>query len=247
MSWLVSILVALISGVAGLFLAGFIANACVSWYQISSREGASGYFVIAVAMTGGIAGMFLGLITARMIAWSYRPGFGPELIGSLSMLLLVAGVAAWLCRALADVAPTRDGCELNLEVEFRFANTYAPEQPPTAVGDWEFTFASISGRTRRAHWVGEIQSVDARFEDGQWIVPTHITLATERGSRMVTLAPRTATEVMSFALPLPARPGPEYEQWSEWLPRQQAHGQPWPADKMSYRFRVVKIPLANES
>jgi len=40
---------------------------------------------------------------------------------------------------------------------------------------------------------------------------------------------------------LPGHPGREYEHWSEWLPKQQSDGQPWPADKLSYRFRVKKV------
>ena len=64
MTWLVSVLVALICGVVGLFLGGFIANSCVTWYQISSREGESGYFVIFIAIGGGIAGLILGFIAA---------------------------------------------------------------------------------------------------------------------------------------------------------------------------------------
>ncbi len=62
MTWLVSLLVACICGVLGMLHAGVIANACVSWYQVSSREGESGYFVIFIAMGGGIAGLIPGLI-----------------------------------------------------------------------------------------------------------------------------------------------------------------------------------------
>ncbi len=243
MTWLVSILVALISGLVGLFLAGFIANACVSWYHIPSREGESGYFVIFIALGGGIAGLILGFVAARMTAWNYEPGFGKELLGALSSVLLTAGVSALMCRVLADVPPKIDGCELQFEVEFRFPDTLGPESPPTAEGDWQFTFASLSGRTRRKYCEGTIQTTSARHENGHWIVPTQAKLFTERGSRSVTLSLRDATEVMGFMLPLPARPGTEFEQWSDWLPRQQASGQLWPADKMSCRFRVQKILL----
>jgi hypothetical protein len=103
--------------------------------------------------------------------------------------------------------------------------------------------ASLAGQSRRKSRDGEIQTAAARFENGQWIVPTQVYLFTERGKRNVMLARRQATEVVSFLLPLPARPGHEFEEWSAWTPRQQANGQPWPADKMSCRFRVQKIPL----
>lgn len=76
MTWIYSLLTAALSGVAGLFLAGFIANACVSWYHISSREGGSGYFVMFLGIGGGMAGFIIGFIAARMVASHYGPGFG---------------------------------------------------------------------------------------------------------------------------------------------------------------------------
>ena len=246
MTWLVSIFVAIISGALSLLLSGLIANACVSWYQISSREGQSGFFVVFIAIGGGIAGSVLGLVAARMVAGKYGPGFGYELLGALSVVLLTAGLSALICRMLADIPPMIDGRELNLEVEFRFPDSIRSEKPPTADGDWLFTFASDSGQTRRKYCSGTIQTTEARFEKGQWIVPTQVELFTARGIRSVTLSQRDATEVMSFLLPLPAKPSAKFEQWSDWLPLQQANGQPWPSDKMSCRFRVQKAPSAME-
>lgn len=244
MTWLISFLAAALSGLASVFLAGFIANAFVSWYHVSSREGASGYFVMFTGISGGIAGLIIGFIAARFIASHYGPGFGKELAGALGTVLILAGVSVSLCRLLADVAPRIDGRELNLEVEFRFPNSITGKTPPTAEGsDWVFTLASLSGHSRRSYREGEIQTGAVRFENGQWIVPAQVPLFTERGKRNVMLARRQATEVTSFLLPLPARPGSEFEEWSAWIPRQQANGQPWPADKMSCRFRVQKIPL----
>jgi hypothetical protein len=247
MTWLVSILVAFICGMLGLFLGGFIANSCVSWYQVSSREGASGFFVVFIALGGGIAGLILGFITARLIAWNFGPGFGREFLGAMAAVLFVSGVSALICRVLADIPPTLDGHELTLEVEFRFPNTFGSNRPPTSEGDWQFTFASLSGQARRTYRDGIIQTAAARHENGQWIVPTQVELFTERGGRSVTLALRDATEVMGFLLPLPPRPNAAFEQWSDWLPRQQANGHSWPPDKMSCRFRVQKsIDLTKE-
>ena len=245
MTWVVSILVALISGVVGLLVAGFIANACVTWYQISSREGASGYFVIFFALVGGVASCIVGLIVARLIASSYGAGFVKELAAALGSVLLLAAFSMLLSRLFADVPPTIDGQELNLEVEFRFPNVHSSNQHPIVGDDWQFIFASIAGGMRRDYREGTIDKAAARFEAGQWIVPTRVELFTERGQRAVTLATRDATDVMGFLLPLPARPGRSYETWSEWLPRQQANGEPWSADKASYRFRIQKVSLPN--
>lgn len=242
MTWLTSFIAALISGAAGLFLAGFIANACVSWYHVSSREGASGYFVIFTAIGGGIVGLIIGLITARIVAAHFGAGFLKEFGGALVVVLVIAGVSAALCRLLADVAPTIDGRELTLEVEFRFPTTANAGQPPTAKGEWRFQLDSISGHTQRNYRSGEIKTNAARFEAGRWIIPAEVFLFTERGKRCISLR-HDDQDAGGFLLALPRRPGREFEQWSNWLPRQQASGQPWPADKMSYRFRVQKVPL----
>jgi hypothetical protein len=242
MNWVVSILSAVIAAMVGSLLAGFVANACVTWYQIPSREGASGYFVVFIGLLGGIAGFAVGLTVSRFIAWNYGSNFGRELGGALGAVLLIAGVSALLCRVFADVPPKIGGRELTIEVEFRFPNTYSSEKPPAVEDDWQFLFASLSGNVRRTYREGTVKVHDARFEDGHWIVPASAPLFTERGRRSVTLAQRESTEAVGFVLPLPARPGPEFEHWSEWLPRHLPGGSPWPADKMSCRFRVQMVP-----
>lgn len=242
MSWLISIFAAFLTGVASLFLAGLISNSCVSWYSISSREGAAGYFVIFTAIGGGIAGFIIGLITARIVAANYSAGFLTQLGAALGVVLLISGGTALLCRLLADVPPTIDGQELTLEVEFRFPASTNTATPPTAEGEWTFQLSSIAGYTQRTSDTGKVATDKARLENGRWIVPTEVLLFTERGKRSVTLYRKETKDVFGFLIPLPRRPGKAFETWSEWFPRQQHDGQPWPEDKMSCRFRVQKIP-----
>src|SRR5437868_2780235 len=120
MSWVSSIIVSILAAIAGALLAGVIASACVSWYHVTSREGAAGYFVVFTGLGGGVAGLFVGLVTARIIAAGYGPGFLKELGGALGVELAIAGIAVLLCRIFADVPPEIEGQRLNLEVEFRF-------------------------------------------------------------------------------------------------------------------------------
>ncbi|GEM_PF-713111 len=242
MSWFISIIAAVLAGLVALFLTGLISNACVSWYHISSREGASGYFVIFNSLAGGIVGIVIGLITARIIAGNFGSGFGKELGAALGVVLVIAWVSAALCRMLADVPPRIDGRYLTLEVEFRFPEPSNAGRPPTAEGEWNFQLGSVAGHTRRAHLDGSVKTELARFEAGRWIVPAEVALFTERGRRTIGLQ-RDGHDVGGFLVPLPSRPGKSFENWSDWLPRQQADGSPWPSDKMSYRYRVQKVPL----
>ena len=247
MSWFISLLVALLSGAASLFIAGFIANVCVSWYDISSREGASGFFVIYMALFGSIIGAVIGLIVARQTAGYAGPGFWKELPAALGVILVIAGMVTLLCRLYADVPPTIDGRELMLQVEFRFPDTPESTTEPTSTGNWQFTFSSLAGYESRRSTEGKILHDAARLEGKRWIVPAEAELFTERGKRCVMLAQRDAPEVTSFLLPLPRRPGKEYEDWSQWLPLQQADGSPWPSSKASCRFRVQRVADATDS
>ena len=244
MPWAISFLVAVLGGVSSLFLAGFVANACISWYRVTNREGAAGYFVVFIALGGGFAGLIVSFITAQIIAATWEPGFPKELGGVLCVLLLIAGIATIVCRLLAHVPPTIDGQELNLEVEFRFPSGNATTKPPTAEGEWQVQLDPLT-RSNPGTWymTGEIDTAAARLENSQWIVPTKMQLFTARGKRCVRIYKIGDEAAFGFMLPVPRHPGKDFEPWSGWFPRQQANGQPWPPDKMSCRYRVqIKPP-----
>src|SRR5215470_9084510 len=99
MNWMISTFVALLTGGLGLFVAGFVAAGCVHWYHISGFEGKSGYFMGAIAILGGTAAFFIGLVISRVIAATATPGFLKEVAFSLAMVLVMGSVAAlisWL-------------------------------------------------------------------------------------------------------------------------------------------------------
>ena len=119
MSWLSTICIAVLTGVLGLFAAGFIGAGCVSWYRISGFEGKSGYFMAAIALLGGILGTIIGFATSRLLAAGAAPGFLKGLGLSWGIVLLVGGVAALVSWMLADIPPKLNGQTLELEVEIR--------------------------------------------------------------------------------------------------------------------------------
>ena len=52
MYWFLSIFIGILTAVVGAIGAGFVANAAVDWYHITSREGAPGYFVVFMGLVG---------------------------------------------------------------------------------------------------------------------------------------------------------------------------------------------------
>lgn len=242
MPWLISLSAAALAGIIGLVLAGFIANACVSWFSVSSREGQSGYFVIFNSLFGGVLAFIIGLIAARVVASYAGSDFLKECGAAVGAVVGIAGLLTVFFRFIADVEPTLDGRPLNLEVEYRFPVTATAEASPTSTGAWEFQLHSIVGGVRRGSQRGEVKTAEARREEGRWIVPCLVRIFTERGDRAIQLS-KDGADLGGFLVSLPARPNKSFETWSVWFPRQQADGSPWPDDKFSYRFRIQKEPL----
>jgi len=234
MGWLGSILVAVLTGGLGLLAAGLVMNLCVGWYRVSHFEGKAGYAVVAVALLGGIAGLVLGLVVARL---------APGSLGSLGVLgtafgivILAGALSAAIARALADIPPTIDGKELTLEVEVRLPRG-ASVSPR---GESYLHLHSVVRGVARRSRLGELRPAEARLEDGRWIVPGSAHVFTERGLRSLGIV-LSGQAPFGFTVPLPARPRPGNETWSEWLPRPRVPDPPWPDSKPSFRFRVRRV------
>jgi len=65
---LLTLTVGLLTAIAACLGAGVVAAVCVSWYHITSREGASGYFVVAMGLLGFVSGAVIGVVCARVVA-----------------------------------------------------------------------------------------------------------------------------------------------------------------------------------
>lgn len=233
MSWLLSILAAVLSAGLGLGGGGWIANKCVSWYSISSREGQSGYFVIFFALAGGVAGLVLGLILSRVVVAMDGAAWASVLVPIACMPVLLAA-ALWISWARADIEPTIGGKPLCLEIEFR--SPPASIAPAPSEAD-RFTLHSVSSwkRVARRSVPGEIRWSSLKRNEDRWLLTCGVDLFTYRGERVVSVNVGGIDE--GFGVPVPSSPGAEYMQWSQWLPRERPDGKP-PVNKLTYRFRV---------
>lgn len=238
MNWPLSLLVGFLSGIAGLFSAGWVTSLHGGWHQVSNREGSLGYLIVFMALLGGAACFVAGLVVARTVAAGAEPGFGKALGIALGLVVGVTGLAIGLSRLTADIPPTRDGQDLVLEVEFRLpVGAASPKDHP---GDPRCELGVVSGGTRVTSRRGRLDVEAAREEDGRWIVPATFDLYTSSRDRTIEAA-FGDEEVGRFLLPLPGKPGPEHETWSSWKPEPRAGDPVWPETKPSFRFRVVKV------
>ena len=239
MGWLASLAIALLTGILSLFASGFVAALAVDWYRISSFEGGSGFFVVFLAMFGGMAGTVIGLIAARVSAARPQPSFIKGLGTSagvvLALLLVIAGVA----RLLADVPPEIDGDTLLLHVELR-----SPAGDTTDLGGLpgvpyvRMGALAPFSNVQRVSGDGPLWIDDLRREDGRWIVPGVVEIFTSRGKKIVDVG--VGDKVLAgFLTPLPGSPSSRDMEWSDWFPHARAGDPPLP-DQFSIRYRVVR-------
>lgn len=243
MSWGLSLLVGLLTAVVGLFVSGFVANLAVGWYRISSFEGGSGYFVVGMALLGGIASLAIGIGVSRFLAAAVAGGTDPSFLKALGLSLAVVlginGLVAGGARLLADVPPTIDGEGLLILTELRWPADSTTD-PRTIPGLGKLTLGSVPrfSNTQRASEEGILFTEDARQVDGRWEVPGAVRIFTGRGKRVLT-AYIGDTFIAGLLTPLGGQPAPKDREWSEWMPRARAGKPPLP-DGYRWRYRVIR-------
>lgn len=248
MNWLLRMAAGLLTAVVAGILSAVLASLCVDWYQMSSFEGTSGYFVAFMVLLGLLGGLLIGVITASSLRKG--TGFLKALCVSLAIVLGLLLIIGLIARLLADVAPTVGGEAVTLAVEIR----WPPGQSPAdnaGPGEWSVLLGSVVNHTQRASEAGPLWREDAREENGQWIVPGAVSLFTSRGDRILDVLPDGVIE-SGWVLPLPAYPGEEFYEWSDWWPHAREGDPPLPEDVSGgfrYRFRLVPVsqPIRTQS
>jgi hypothetical protein len=241
MNWLSSFFVAVLTGILTGVAGGFTAAGYVSWYRVPTREGQSGYTVIAIVLLSCIVGFVAGLIGSRFAGGPGVSGFFTGLGITAGSMVGLVGIFTLIVWRLADIPPTLNGHELDLVVEARLPK--GAERPPVIEGKQHIWFESgpVAGPAR----VREFAALDvatATQVDGRWVVPGSVRISTSRDPRFLTID-IGEKQAMGFQLLFPGHPGPEYKQWSEWLPPATG-ADPWPESRMSYRFRIEeRIPV----
>lgn len=229
MSWPASLTIGALTAIVAGVLAGIVANLCAEWYRISSFEGASGYFVVGMALVGAIVGALLGVTLSRILS---DATFLKALVASLAVVSVVIGAVGGVARLQADVPPTLDGHRLVLAIELRWPPGRRPAEVHDSV-DWLVRLSALRGNVARVSEEGPLWREDARLEGEQWIVPGAVDIFTGRGARVISFEPESLVGT-GFAVPLPGSPGRAHRAWSAWLPAPTSGG-----DQVQFRFRVI--------
>lgn len=237
MKWLLVGLSGLLCAVLACLLAAGIAALCVEWFRISDFEGAAGYCVVFIALGGSVIGFVTGVVTTLVVMGgqgNFARGFGI----SVALLLAAAALAIGIAWLLGDIPPKLGGDTLELLVELQSPPGW--KLPKKAMrGGFFIRLESVShASVVRASEYGQIHWAGTREADGRVIIPASIYVFTSTGKRRISAAFEKTT-ALNFALPLPAHPKAEFEQWSAWLP---AESEPGRSQGFRYRFRVMRYP-----
>jgi hypothetical protein len=185
-----------------------------------------------------MVGFFLGLAVAGIVAGSVAPWFWKAFGISWGIVLAISSIATCVCWLLADIPPKIDGQELSLEIELRLP-VGQTNLPAMDSGETYLEVGSVVRHVQRKSKRGELDIAKARLEEGRWVIPGAVHLFTMRGLRSADFM--IGGESCGFIIPLPARPGKKFEQWSNWFPDPPPNRAPWPDTKPSCRFRVQRI------
>jgi hypothetical protein len=237
MSWLVSIFVGLVTGVAAGLEAGFVADLCVGWYRISSFEGASGYFIVFMGLLGAVVGLVIGIVCSLWSRPNFLRGLGSALGSTAVLALFVGGV----CRLGADLPPQIDGHELELAIEVRSPEGVAVPQAT----EGHHPSAEVIVFHSRGQPLGELRLDEATQVDGRWVVPVTVPLQTSSAQKFLRVYFNQDYNEL-FRLPLRSYPRREDFEWSSWIEAGWPVDQPKPAPEasfwMRYRIRLVEPP-----
>lgn len=246
MSWLSTGITAAITAALGLVLSGYVATMAIRWYSISGFEGKSGYYMVAMALLGMVAGAVIGVIVSRVVAASAGPSLLKSLGISLGTMGLLVAIVGGVGRIRADVPPTIDGEALMLMVEARWPASVT-ESPAATPGLSYLELGSVISHVQRASRKGALWKEDAKLVDGRWVVPGAVFLFTERGDRVITVALNDSVR-SGIQILLPRRPGREQLEWSDWGPKDGRNG-PTKEDGITFRYRVQKtsLPIRTET
>lgn len=234
---LVPVLAAAACGALGLW----IGQQAVTWYGISSFEGGSGYYVVAICIGGLLLGVLASIAAAAVARFALRLELWPtaalSLFTPIALALLIGGVM----RLNAHLPPKLDGRDVELEVELRVSGLTAP---PTRIADTPpLRLLAFSGRRQlRFSQDGDLALDAARQEGDLWLITGRVGLPTTRGNCIISLRFSDIDYGLQVPFPSLGRLPASLRQWGDWFPRAMPANRP---DLARVQFRYRLRPIAD--
>ena len=233
---LVGLLWALGGGIAGLIVGLVGAAVFAAATHMTSREGASGYFVVSIGLVGALIGLVVGLV---MYGRSAPAGQAAAYTGygALGFVALVAAIAAslWAFLQLREAPLEYNGAMANLELELRIKSADLPASPSDG-------WLNVEVQTAKTRPEGTVLWSRKRNEGEYTIIPVVEGPLFRSGSRAIVVRV-DEQQVEVFSPPMKRTPDPNAD-WSEWY-RPRLVDPPYgvvpptpPKSKLELRYRV---------
>jgi hypothetical protein len=194
--------------VAGLVAGGLIGMAIAKITDMPSREGASAYFVVFVALVGAALGLIAGVV---LFGRSAPDGQGAAFAGSsvLGVVALVAVLALglWAFTTLRETSAMYDGAMATLELELR---ARVDDLPVTTSNDW----LQLEVQTAKSRPEGDVSWSRARTEGDMRIIPVSQGPLVRSGNRVIVVRVKDQHDEI-FIPPMKRMPDRKAD-WSPW-------------------------------
>jgi len=233
--------IAILTSIAGCFLAFFAGDQITQLLHVSNFEGGRGYMVVFVcAPIGIILGFIIGLAVSLCVKRTRFVGF---LIAE-GFALLISCVAAVVITGLVylgiDKPPTIDGKALTLEFELKI---------PSAIKLPEANDNNMHASLYASDKDNRVASLDferIQKREDSVIIPGTVEIMSHSSTRslLATLQPDFESTQL-FDLKLPGSPTKDNLNWTDWTPpTPSADDKPTPeAEKILVRYRVQQVVI----
>jgi hypothetical protein len=240
MRFLRAFFVVIFTAIVGCILAFFVGDYLTRLGHMSNMEDGRGMFVVFVcAPLGILVGFVIGVVSSLLVRQQGAAGFFIAQGWSLLILCGLSGLLVGGPYLLSDKPPRIGGKELSLEFELRIPRQFSI--PDTPSGDSvRVSLYSVNRGTTYAFidWASI-----KRAPEGALILGRVHLLEHNPARSLFAVVGNDPMAGQFITLKLPSSPGPEDEQWSDWIrAAQQANLGPIPeAAQLSARYRVRLI------
>ena len=207
-----TLIIALITGVAGMVLAFLVADPITKAYHVSNMEGGRAMLMVFVyAPAGFLFGAVTGIVLARTSHAVDFAGFAKAQGMALLITVAVIGGAGGIAWLAADRPPRLNGKDVELELEVRMPMDTAVFNDLHAAQ----LHMSVYEHTRYNRFA-QLDLDHPEVRDGYLVVKGRASLFTRNFNRSLLVGMDTENSAV-FEVRLPGSPKAADTAWTEWL------------------------------
>lgn len=230
MNWLPSIFTGILAIPLCAIITGTAADFWARWLNVSSRDGAAGYWVVLMALLAGFVGLIVGISVSR--GWLLTsPNFWSALGTTLGLVTGATLVITGFLHLITDHDPKIGGRPIEIHAELRFpaGTSLASVQALSGTSQIERASDGDASSSDNIHFKKALES------DGRVTVPFSVPVYTRTAKKALRVQIKEGATLV-FPVGFGSTPEPKDMEWSGWLAS--------PPDAAGYelRYRAFVVP-----